>query len=49
MLGGSQLEDTLFIVHLVGHAFGVFSCKVLRLLEGVQGGFVTFFLLLADC
>ena len=40
MLGGSQLEDTLLIVHLVSHAFGVFSCKL--------GCFVVCLLLLAD-
>ena len=47
MLGGSQLEDTLLIVHLVSHAFRVFSCKILRRLGEL--GCSVCLLLLADC
>ena len=31
MLGGSQLEDTLLIVYLVGDKFALYSLKVLCL------------------
>ena len=40
ILGGSQSEDTFLIASLVRLAFGVFSYKVLYLLEGVLDDFV---------
>ena len=51
MLGGSQLEDTLLIVYLVGDNLALFSLKVLclfNLLIPVLDGFFEYLLLLVD-